>query len=56
MCSDLFVFSGKSGNLETPLMFSRCSSLGSVSDIEHQDDGHSSVVSEFRYKNISYMY
>ncbi|XP_014283786.1 uncharacterized protein [Halyomorpha halys] len=39
--------SGKGGNLETPLMFSRCSSLGSVSSIEQQDDGHSSVVSEF---------
>lgn len=39
--------SGKGGHLETPLMFSRCSSLGSVSSIEQQDDGHSSVVSEF---------
>ncbi|KAL1140178.1 hypothetical protein AAG570_000110 [Ranatra chinensis] len=40
--------SGKAGNLETPLMFSRCSSLGSLSSCEQHDDCQSSVVSEFR--------
>ncbi|BES95248.1 medulla oblongata development [Nesidiocoris tenuis] len=33
--------------LETPLMFSRCSSLGSLSSCEQQDDCRSSGVSEF---------
>ncbi|XP_014245242.1 adenomatous polyposis coli homolog isoform X2 [Cimex lectularius] len=39
--------SGKPTTLETPLMFSRCSSLGSLSSCEQQDDCRSSVVSEF---------
>ncbi|XP_073984171.1 uncharacterized protein isoform X3 [Rhodnius prolixus] len=39
--------SGKGVNLETPLMFSRCSSLGSLSSCEPPDDCQSSVVSEF---------
>lgn len=36
---------------ETPLMFSRCSSLGSLSGFEQHSihDDHSSVVSDFRY-------
>uniref|UniRef100_A0A0A9WDI2 Adenomatous polyposis coli protein n=1 Tax=Lygus hesperus TaxID=30085 RepID=A0A0A9WDI2_LYGHE len=37
----------KNAVLETPLMFSRCSSLGSLSSCEQQDDCRSSVVSEF---------
>jgi len=38
---------------ETPLMFSRCSSLGSLSGFEQHSihDDHSSVISDFRLYN-----
>lgn len=56
MCNKIYVytkivihycFPGKVVTFETPLMFSRCSSLGSISSCEPPDD-RSSVVSEFR--------
>jgi hypothetical protein len=58
LISGLFLMSGKVVTFggadhyaeETPLMFSRCSSLGSLSSIEQHSihDDRSSVISDFR--------
>jgi hypothetical protein len=58
LMSGLFLMSGKVVTFggadhyaeETPLMFSRCSSLGSLSSIEQHSihDDRSSVISDFR--------
>lgn len=54
----MVTFSGQDFYAEqTPLMFSRCSSLGSLSGFEQHSihDDRSSVVSDFRYIQFLYV-